>query len=96
LRVVYRAVTVPLPLELTEALEAGEVDAVLHFSRRSAENYLAGAKQAGVFAPALLVRHLCLSTQVAKPLADAGATNVAIATRPNEAALMELLRASKP
>jgi uroporphyrinogen-III synthase len=96
LRVVYRTVTMPLSLELTEALEAGEVDAVLHFSRRSAENYLAGAKRAGVFAPALLVRHFCLSTQVAEPLIDAGTTNVAIATRPNEAALIELLRVSKP
>jgi uroporphyrinogen-III synthase len=96
LRVVYRAVTIPFSAELTEALEAGEVDAVLHFSRRSAENYLTGARQTGVFAPAIQPRHFCLSRQVAEPLADAGATNIAIAPRPNEAALMELLRVSKP
>ena len=42
-RVVYRAVTAPFPPALTAALKAGEVDAVLHFSKRSAENYLAGA-----------------------------------------------------
>jgi uroporphyrinogen-III synthase len=96
LRVVYRTVTVPFSPELTEALEGGEVDAVLHFSRRSAENYLAGAKQAGVLVPALAARHFCLSTQVAEPLAGAGATNIAIATRPTEAALIELLRAPQP
>ncbi len=96
LRVVYRAITIPFSPELTEALEAGEVDAVLHFSRRSAENYLAGARQAGVLGPALVLRHFCLSAQVAAPLVGAGATNLAIATRPNEAALIELLRAPQP
>ena len=95
LRVVYRAITMPFPPALTEAMEAGEVDAVLHFSRRSADNYLAGARQTDVFGPALAVRHFCLSTQVAEPLAGAGATHIAIAMRPNEAALIELLR-SRP
>src|SRR5882672_10925356 len=46
--VVYRAVTAPFPPALTAALKAGEVDAVLHFSKRSAENYIAGARQAGI------------------------------------------------
>ena len=53
MRVVYRAVTVPFPDELVAALEAGDVDAVLHFSRRSAENYLAGAVEADVAEQAL-------------------------------------------
>ncbi len=48
MRIVYRAVTVPFPPALTEALEAGEVDAVMHFSRRSADSYVAGAKKAGI------------------------------------------------
>lgn len=91
MRIVYRAVTAPFPPELIEALEAGEVDAVLHFSRRSADNYLAGAKQAGIAGPALAVRHFCLSAQVAAPLAGAGP--VAIAARPDESALIELLQA---
>ncbi|HEY6024510.1 MAG TPA: uroporphyrinogen-III synthase [Pseudolabrys sp.] len=91
MRVVYRAVTTPFPTELTEALKANEVDAVMHFSRRSAENYVAGARQAGISGPALAVRHLCLSKQVAEPLA--GASRVAIAARPDEAALIELLQA---
>ena len=48
MRVVYRAVTAPFPPALIEALKAGAVDAVLHYSRRSADNYLAGAKAAGI------------------------------------------------
>ncbi len=91
MRVVYRAVTTPLPESLIDALKAGQVNAVLHFSRRSAENYVAGAKSAGVAGPALAVRHLCLSAQVAEPLA--GARHIMIAARPDEAALIELLAA---
>jgi len=92
MRMVYRAVTVPFPLALKEALQAGEVDVVMHFSKRSADTYVAGAKIAGIAGPALAVRHLCLSAQVAEPLA--GASCVAIAARPNEAALIALLQAS--
>src|ERR1700688_792359 len=89
--VVYRAVTAPFPAELTAALKAGEVDAVLHYSRRSADNYLAGARQAGITGLALAVRHLCLSAQIAAPLTAAGASRIAVAKRPDEAALTDLL-----
>ena len=64
------------------------MDAVLHYSRRSAESYLAGAEQAGVAAQALAVRQFCLSAQIAAPLTAAGAANVAVAPRPDEAALI--------
>ena len=89
--VIYRAITKPFPSQLTAALKAGEVDAVLHFSRRSAENYIAGAAQAGVAGPALGVRHMCLSAQIAAPLSEAGASRVAIAPRPDEAQLLASL-----
>ena len=49
--------------------------------------------QAGIAGPALAVRHYCLSAQVAEPLSAAGASRVAIAPRPDEAALIELLPA---
>ena len=91
MRLVYRAVALPFPDELTAALEAGDVQAVLHFSRRSAENYVSGARTAGVADEALAVRHYCLSAQVAEALQAAGAKRVAIAPRPEEAALIELL-----
>ena len=91
MRVVYRAVTTPLPPPLIEALKAAEVDAVLHFSRRSADNYVMGARTAGISGPALAVRQLCLSEHVAEPLA--GASRISIAERPDEAALIDLLSA---
>jgi uroporphyrinogen-III synthase len=91
MRVVYRAVTTPFPAALTEALKAGAVDAVLHFSRRSAENFVAGAKQARAAEQALAVRHFCLSAQIAEVLAGAG--KVTIARHPDESALIELLQA---
>jgi uroporphyrinogen-III synthase len=93
MRVVYRAVAAPFPPALIEALRVGEVDIVMHFSRRSAENYVAGAKRAGIVGPALAVRHLCLSAQVAEPLA--GASCIAVAAHPDEAALIELLQAQQ-
>jgi uroporphyrinogen-III synthase len=89
--VVYRAVSIPFPPELTAALKAGEVDAVLHFSKRSAENYIAAAGQAGIIEQALAVRHYCLARPIAEPLSGAGAGSIAVAKRPDEAALIELL-----
>lgn len=92
MRMVYRAITAPFPPELVVALEAGgDVQGVLHFSKRSADNYVAGARQAGIVEQALAVRHFCLSAQVAAPLAAAGATRIVIAPRPEEAALIELV-----
>jgi uroporphyrinogen-III synthase len=89
--VVYRAVAASLPMALLRALRANQVDAVLHFSRRSAESYIAGSVAMGAATVALAVRHFCLSEQVAEPLRNAGAKSVAVAMRPDEAAMIELL-----
>lgn len=91
--VVYRAATAPFPPALIAALKSGAVDAVLHFSRRSTENYLAGASEAGLLAQALAPRHLCLSAHIAEPLTAAGVKRVVIAARPDEASLLALLDA---
>ena len=91
LAVVYRAVTAPFPPELIAALKGGEIDGVLHYSKRSAENYIAGARQADIIEQALRVRHFCLSRQIGEPLSRAGAGSIAVAKRPDEAALIELL-----
>jgi len=91
MRVVYRAVTAPFPPQLIAALKAASLDAVLHFSRRSAENYIAGAHAAEITGPALDIPHFCMSAQVAEPLRAAGAKRVEIAPRPNENALIGLL-----
>jgi uroporphyrinogen-III synthase len=93
--VVYRAVTAPFSPALIDMLKAGEADAVLHFSRRSAESYLAGAKAAQVAEPALAVAHYCLSAPIAALLQAAGAGRIAVAKRPDEAAMIELVTASK-
>jgi uroporphyrinogen-III synthase len=90
--VVYRAVKADgFPRAIGAALAAGQIDGVLHFSRRSAQSYLDCAAAAGVLERALRVLHFCLSRQVAEPLADAGAEAVRIAARPEEAALIDLV-----
>lgn len=91
MKVVYRIVAEVFPPVLAVALESGDVDAVLHFSRRGAELFVEGARSSGVAGPAEDVRHLCLSSQVAEPLA--GASRIAVAARPEEAGLIALLRA---
>jgi uroporphyrinogen-III synthase len=95
LAVVYRAVTAPFPPDLIAALKAKAVDGVLHFSKRSADNYVDGAKKAGIVAQALGVRHFCLSAPIAEPLAAAGVAGIAVAKRPDEAALIALVAAAK-
>jgi uroporphyrinogen-III synthase len=91
--VVYRAIAVTsLPHAAADAL-AGGIDGVLHFSRRSAEAYVAAARNAGMLAGALKPAHFCLSSQVAEPLAQAGAAVVRVAPQPTEAALIALIRA---
>jgi uroporphyrinogen-III synthase len=89
--IVYRAASAPFPAELIAALKSGEIDAVLHFSTRSAGQYLDGANKAGLLAQALTPRHVCMSGQIAELLAAAGAKRVAVAARPDEAAMIELL-----
>jgi uroporphyrinogen-III synthase len=92
---VYRAVTVAFPPDLIAALKAESVDGVLHFSRRSADNYLDGAKKAGIVAQSLAGRHFCLSAATAAPLVEAGAVGVVVAGQPDEAALLALVEAGR-
>jgi uroporphyrinogen-III synthase len=92
--IVYRAVAAAsLPDAAAAALRSG-IDGVLHFSRRSAEAYLDAAHTAGLSASAFKPIHFCLSAQVAEPLARSGAPSVRVATRPLEAALIELIGAA--
>lgn len=91
LAVIYRAVPQPFPAELTAALASGAVDAVMHFSKRSATQYITGARDAGIAETALGIRHVCLSAQIAEPLRTAGATRIAVAKRPDESAMIALI-----
>jgi uroporphyrinogen-III synthase len=91
--IIYRAIaTTGLPPALADALASG-IDGVLHFSRRSAETYVDAARAAGTVANALKPVHFCLSAQVAEPLALAGAADIRVAERPNEAVLLALIDA---
>ncbi len=89
---VYRAVAAAtLPRQASDAVRGG-IDAVLHFSRRSAEAYVNAARKAGMLGDAVAKpAHFCLSGRIAQPLTEAGAANIRIAARPEEAALLELL-----
>lgn len=90
--VIYRAAAAErFPDAVAAALAAGAIDGVLHFSRRSAETYLACAHRADLLAPTLAPLQLCLSAAVAEPLAAAGARAVRIAARPDEAGMLELV-----
>lgn len=89
--IVYRAVAATtLPKDAIDALAAG-LDGVLHLSPRSAEAYVNGARAVGVLSQALAPTQFCLSDQIAAKLRRAGATTIAVAPRPNEAALIELI-----
>ena len=93
--VVYRAAAAQrFPPQTEQAIAAGGLDGVLHYSRRSVDAFLRCADAAGLSERALTLAQFCLSPQVAVPLAAAGATDVRIAPRPDEAALLELLGAA--
>jgi uroporphyrinogen-III synthase len=92
-RVVYRAgVASRFPADVRDALAAGSVDGVLHFSRRTAATYLGCAANAGATERALAPVQYCLSRQVTEPLMAAGARRVRVASEPTEAALIGLIR----
>ncbi len=91
--VVYRAViATALPPDIKDALAAGQIDGVLHYSRRSADAFMALALAAMIDIKKLTIKHYCVSAQAAAPLRDAGAAAFAAAT-PDEAALLALIDA---
>jgi uroporphyrinogen-III synthase len=88
---VYRTVaTTEFSRTIKDALASGEIDGILHFSRRSAEAFVAAAEAASALGKALTTRHYCLSTQVATALANK-AVNIEVASHPSEAALLALV-----
>jgi len=89
---VYRASMVAeLTPDVRATLAAGTIDAVLHYSARTAAAFVAAATVAGIGDLSIQTRHLCLSTQVAAPLAAAGAKAIEIASEANEQALLALI-----
>jgi uroporphyrinogen-III synthase len=89
--VVYRfLIAQSLPPPAAAAL-AGEIDAVLHYSRATAETFLNAARNSNLLEAALTKPvHLCLSEQIAAPLRETGAAQIRVAARPEDTALLEL------
>jgi uroporphyrinogen-III synthase len=97
-RTTYRMAPVSgLPRETCEAFAADRVEAVLHYSRRSARAFLEAARSAGVEISALSIPQCCISEGVAAVVRDAGAPQVMVAASPDENGLFGALdRALRP
>ena len=94
----YKMIAVKsLPRETCDAFAANQVEAVLHYSQRSARAFLDAARAAGVEISALAIPQCCISAAVASVVRDAGAMQVVVAATPDENALFEALaRALRP
>src|SRR6266853_566098 len=80
-----------LSREVCDAFAANRIEAVLHYSRRSARAFLDAARAGGVEISALAIPQCCISAEVASVLRDAGATQVMVAESPDENALFMAL-----
>ena len=80
-----------LPRDICDAFVANRIEAVLHYSRRSARAFLEAARSGGVEISALALPQCCISATVAAVLRDAGATQVMAAAEADENALFEAL-----
>jgi uroporphyrinogen-III synthase len=91
-RTTYRMAPVKhLPREVCDGFAAHGIEAVLHYSRRSARAFLDAARDEGVEISALSIPQCCLSETVAAVLREAGASQVLVAATPDETALFETL-----
>ncbi len=88
----YRMIPVTnLPREVCDAFAANGVEAVLHYSRRSARAFLDATRAAGVEISALAIPQCCISDAVASVVRDAGASHVIVAETPDENAIFDAL-----
>ncbi len=76
-----------LPAPVLNSLRAGDIDAVLHYSHRSAEVFLALADAAALDLTGANLIHFCLSSDVAMPLKKRGLAT-RIAATPDEAGIL--------
>jgi uroporphyrinogen-III synthase len=90
----YRAtVATALPEAARAALADDAVDVVLHHSGRIAETFLSLAHDAGLGEAARAAGHAALAGRIAKALSEFGCARVAVAARPDEAALFDAMAA---
>jgi uroporphyrinogen-III synthase len=74
-----------------EAQAVGGCDGALHYSRRTAALAVGLAARAGLAEAFRALLHVCLSADVAEPLAAAGAARIVFAAAPDEAQLLAAL-----
>jgi uroporphyrinogen-III synthase len=77
--------------EIVDIIKKGELDAVLHYSPRSAHACLALASQSGLQQQLRKARHITISLAVASVLNDSGMELVQVASQPDEIHMMRLL-----
>jgi len=82
-----------LPREVCEAFAANTIQAVLHYSQRSARAFLDASRAEGVEISALAVPHCCLSQNIAAILHEAGAQVFSAASADEKALFAALERA---
>lgn len=74
-----------------EAFANQTIEAVLHYSRRSALAFISAVRRAGMEISALALPQICLSEAIAASLRDAGASRASVAAAPTEACLLDAL-----
>ena len=90
--VVYRAdAAARFSTEINEALKAGRFDGALHYSRRSADIFVACARAGNVTTQAAALKHFCLSQRASEPLSEIGADHIAVAAHPDEMSMLDLI-----
>jgi uroporphyrinogen-III synthase len=82
-----------LPREVCDAFAANTIQAVLHYSQRSARAFLDASRAEGVEISALAVPHCCLSQNIAAILREAGAQVFSAASADEKALFAALERA---
>ncbi|NDA45852.1 MAG: uroporphyrinogen-III synthase [Alphaproteobacteria bacterium] len=82
-----------LSVAASQALEQGQIGAVLHFSRRSAELFVTHVRAAGLEAHVAPIWHCAISPDAAEPL-HAVTSLIKIAERPDAASLLALMQNS--
>lgn len=74
-----------------DAFAHNAIEAVSHYSRRSALAFVSATRRAGLEISALALPQVCLSDQIAAALRDAGAERAVVAKAPNETELLDAL-----
>jgi uroporphyrinogen-III synthase len=92
---VYRMAALDrVPPDIVAAFAAQRIEAVLHYSSRSARSFVAAIRSAGLEVAGLGVLQVCISDVVARILRESGAVRIASAATPQEPAMIAALERS--